>query len=209
MVVARASLTRRAAGVCAVALPLALVGCSSNSTAVDPTPVPSVETPAEPARLAPLVERAGTRPQTSESVPHVQLDAVPVASVDAELRRRLFQLPGVTDAPSDRSLPGARGLMLTPDLDLARPEVIAGSQEFAHIHPDGSLHVWLPADRAIEADRLNWGDIHPWVDRDGFWDGVVLIFTPETTDELETVIQLVVDGYNYVVGTDLTADDIP
>lgn len=201
--------TLRFAQVCAVALLIIAAACSSASPELSQTTTTSSDTPAASVVEISLPEREGPRRQTSESVPHVQLDASPVDSIDAELRRRVFQLPQVTDAPSDRSLPGARGLMLAPGLELARPDVIAGSQEFAHIHPDGSLHVWMPAGRAIEADRLHWGDLHPWVDRDGFWDGVVLIFTPETTDELEIVIQLVVDAYNFVVGTDLTPDDIP
>lgn len=195
--------------VCAVALLVVVAACSSDSPELSPTAATASDAPAAPVVEIALPERDGPRRQTSESVPHVQLDASPVAGIDAELRRRVFQLPQVTNAASDRSLPGARGLMLAPNLELARPGAIAGSQEFAHIHPDGSLHVWLPTERAIEADRLGWGDLHPWVDRNGFWDGVVLIFTPETVEELETVIQLVVDGYNFVVGTDLTPDDIP
>lgn len=199
--------SRVVARVCAAALPIFAVACSSAPNELSPSTTGS-DIPAEFVAELPLPARDGPRRQTSESVPHVQLGASRVDSIDAELRRRVFQLPRVTDAASDRSLPGARGLMLARDLRMARPDVIEGSQEFAHIHPDGSLHVWLPVHRAIEADRLHWGDRHPWIDRTGFWDGVVLIFTPETTDELEIVIQLVVDAYNFVVGTDLTPDDI-
>ena len=151
----------------------------------------------------------GERRETTGDVPHIQLDAEPVPEVDAELRRRVFQLPGVEDRPSDRSLPGARGLAFAGDIELARRDVIAGSREFAHIHPDGSLHIWLPVDRAVEVDQKKWGEIHPWVDRDGFWDGVAMVFTPESLDELEVTIQIVVDAYNFVVGADLDPSDIP
>lgn len=164
----------------------------------------------EPAAdLVALPERVGERRETTGTVPHIQIDAVPVPAVDAELRRRVFRLPGIEDRPSDRSLPGARGLALTGDLSLARPDVIAGSNEFAHIHPDGSLHVWLPVDRAVEVDQAKWGELHPWVERDGFWDGVVMVFTPETPEELEVTIRLIVDAYNFVTGDDLTPADIP
>ncbi|MFW2334205.1 phospholipase [Ilumatobacter sp.] len=156
-----------------------------------------------------LPEREGARRETTRDVPHIQLDALPVAAVDAELRRRAFLLPGVEDLPSDRSLPGARGLALPDDLELARPDVISGSREFAHIHPDGSLHVWLPADRALEVDRTKWGELHPWVGRDGFWEGVVMVYTPETLDELDVTIRLVVDAYNFVTGASLEPSDIP
>ena len=68
----------------------------------------------------------------------------------AELRRRAFALPGVENRESVLSLPGARGLWLAEHLELARPEVLQGGRESAHIHPDGSLHAWLPVERAIE-----------------------------------------------------------
>lgn len=97
----------------------------------------------------------------------------------------------------------ARGLWLTDEVELARPEVLGGTREFAHIHPDGSLHVWLPAERAIEVEQTKWGELHPWVDREGFWDGVVMVYTPETQAELDVTIRLIVDAYNYATGADL------
>lgn len=147
-----------------------------------------------------LPERVGPRRETSGSVPHVQLDATPNPGVDAELRRRAFELPGVVDRPSDRSLPGARGFSFDDDVDILRRDVIAGSSEFAHIHPDGSLHVWLPVELAQEVHDKKWGELHPWVERDGFWDGVVLLYTPEDADELEITWRIIVDGFNYVTG---------
>lgn len=155
-----------------------------------------------------LPEREGTPRQTSGSVPHIQLDAEPVKAVDSELRRRVFLLPGVEDAASDRSLPGARGLALSGDTEIARADVISGSNEFAHIHPDGSLHVWLPVASAIEVDQNNWGELHPWVERDDFWDGVVMVFTPESPEDLEVTIEIIVDAYNFVTGFSLAPADI-
>jgi hypothetical protein len=89
------------------------------------------------------------------------------------------------------------------DLDLAMPEILPAGREFAHIHPDGSLHVWMPVDRAEEAAEKKWGELHPWVDRDDFWDGVVMIYTPETLDEVDVAVQLVVEAYNYITGANL------
>ncbi|MGI9622628.1 MAG: luciferase family protein [Acidimicrobiales bacterium] len=192
-------------------LALLVVGaCSSESSVSSASDSPT----ANPAIIATreavftLPEREGARRATTGAVPHVQLDAEPVPTVDAELRRRVFQLPGVENRESDRSLPGARGLALADDLVLERPDVISGSSEFAHIHPDGSMHVWLPVDRAVAVDEAKWGELHPWVDRNGFWDGVVMIYTPETLDELEVALVLVVDAYNFVTGASLTPSDI-
>lgn len=156
-----------------------------------------------------LPEREGIRRETSGTVPHIQIDAEPVAAIDAELRRRVYLLPGIEDSASDRSLPGARGLTFASDIEIVRPDVIAGSNEFAHIHPDGSLHVWLSVESAIEVDQKSWGELHPWVDRDNFWDGVAMVFTPQTTEELDVTIEIVVDAYNFVTGSTLEPSDIP
>jgi phospholipase/carboxylesterase len=181
-------------------------------------PAPAATEPSEPGTPAAetptgetleLPERAGPRRQTTGSVPHTQIDAAAVPAVDAELRRRAFQLPGVEDLASDRSLPGARGLAFSDAVDIARADVIAGSREFAHIHPDGSLHVWTAVESAIEVDDNKWGELHPWVEREGFWDGVVMVYTPETLDELDVTIQILVDAYNYVTGAGLRPADIP
>ena len=153
--------------------------------------------------LAVLPVRDGPREETTHSVPHIQINAERVPEVDAELRRRAFSLPDVENRESEVSLPGARSLWLADDIELARPEVLQAGREFAHIHPDGSLHVWLPVERAIEVAETKWGELHPWVGRDDFWDGLVMIYTPETLDELDITMRLLVDAYNYVTGADL------
>ena len=170
-----------------------------------------------PDDLSILPERTGERRRTTGDVPHQQLNAEPVPEIDAELRRRVFALPGVEDRASERSLPGARGLWFTAGLELVRADVLGGardgvlgsSREFAHIHPDGSLHVWLPVERAIEVHETKWGELHPWVDREGFWDGVVMLYTPESLDELEVAVRIVVDAYNFITGENLDPADIP
>ena len=167
--------------------------------------------------LSILPERIGERRQTTGDVPHQQLGAEPVPEVDSELRRRIFALPGVEDRASERSLPGARGLWFTDGLELVRTDVLGGaregvigsSREFAHVHPDGSLHVWLPVERAIEVHETKWGELHPWVDRENFWDGVVMVYTPETLDEVDVAVRIVVDAYNFITGENLDPADIP
>ena len=167
--------------------------------------------------LSILPERIGDRRQTTGDVPHQQLDAEPIPEVDSELRRRIFALPGVEDRASERSLPGARGLWFTDGLELVRTDVLGGSREgvigssreFAHIHPDGSLHVWLPVERAIEVHETKWGELHPWVDRDNFWDGVVMVYTPESANDVEVAVRIVVDAYNFITGENLDPADVP
>ena len=175
------------------------------------------ETTGDSLDLSILPERIGERRRTTGDVPHQQLGAEPVPEVDSELRRRIFALPGVEDRASERSLPGARGLWFTDGLELVRSDVLGGaragvigsSREFAHIHPDGSLHVWLPVERAIEVHETKWGELHPWVDRENFWDGVVMVYTPESANEVDVAVRIVVDAYNFITGENLDPADIP
>lgn len=153
--------------------------------------------------LAVLPTREGPRSETTGSVPHIQINAEPVPEVDAELRRRVYSIPGIEDRATQVSLPGARALWLADDLDLVEPEVLQAGREFGHFHPDGSLHLWLPVERAKEVAESKWGELHPWVDREGFWGGVVMIYIPETPDEADVALQLVIDAYNYITGADL------
>ncbi|MBT8213285.1 MAG: hypothetical protein KJN71_09075 [Acidimicrobiia bacterium] len=154
-------------------------------------------------RLAVLPTREGPRKETTGSVPHIQVGTEPVPAVDAELRRRVFLIPGIEERESQISLPGARSLWLAEELELARPEVLQVGREFGHFHPDGSLHLWMPVDRAQEVEATKWGELHPWVDRDDYWDGIVMIYIPETADDADIALQLVVDTYNNIVGTNL------
>lgn len=202
-----------------VAAFLATGACTSNGSEVtettpatvadtNPTEItPSTVTEDTSSVLAVLPDRSGPARETTGSVPHIQIDAELVPEVDAELRRRAYLLPGVEQRPTVISLPGTDALWLADDLELARPDVLLSGREFGHIHPDGSLHLWLPVERAEEVEATKWGELHPWAERDDFWDGTVMLFTPESQDEVDVSIQLIVDAYNYIVGADLDPTD--
>ena len=154
-----------------------------------------------------LPERLGPRTQTSGIVPHVQIGVEAVTVVNDELYRRAFSLPGVEDRPTIVSLPGARGMWLSDDIALANPEAIVNGREFAHIHPDGSLHAPLPYERALEVAEKGWGERHPWADEREGWDGFVMLFTPQSMNELDIIFQLIVESYNHVTGQNVRASD--
>ena len=207
---------RHLAGSAAFAIACA-IACSSTPepAAVEPTNAAGSVVASEAqdpvlseAPTAALPERPGPRRVTSGSVPHVQLDAELVPELDAELRRRVLLLPGLETGESTISLPGATGLWLSDETPVVRRDVLGLGREFAHIHPDGSLHVWLPEVRAIEVHDTQWGELHPWVSRGGFWNGVVMVFTPESPSELDVTIQIIVDAYNFVTGADIDAAEI-
>ncbi len=162
---------------------------------------------AEPGELssqgAMLPVRDGPRPFTTAGVPHIQVDVDPVPEVDETLRARAFALPGVENRPTVVSLPGGRGLWLVEEVTLAQPELILRGREFSHFHTDGSLHVPLPVGRACEAVEAGWAVFHPWVDREEVPDGLVMLFTPQSNEEAEVTLQLIVDSYNFITGREI------
>lgn len=170
-------------------------GASDNTTTTN-----VVRTAASESDIKPIPERAGPQTQTSGRVPHVQIGVTPVAEVDKELRRLAFSLPGVDERPTIVSLPGASGMWLLAEIPIARPETIVRGREFAHIHPDGSLHLPLPIERALEVTEKGWGERHPWADRRDGWGGFVMLFTPQSMEEMTVIFQLIVESYNYVTG---------
>ena len=184
---------------------------SDEATAVsdESLAVPTVNSTSIPdLTVFPLPERSGPRTQTSGTVPHVQIGVEPVAAVNDELSRRAFALPGVENRPTIVSLPGARGMWLSDDIALAHPEAIVSGREFAHIHPDGSLHAPLPYERALEVAEKGWGERHPWADEREGWDGLVMLFTPQSMAELDIIFQLIVESHNHVTGQSVQATDL-
>lgn len=152
------------------------------------------------ADLTSLPMRETPIPKTTDGVPHIQIGVEPVPGMSEALLKRVSGLPGVQIKPTVVSLPGALGFWISEDLALARPEVIVGGREFAHIHPDGSLHASLSPALAEMATERGWAVSHPWADQRPGWDGFVMIFTPMNTAELDVVFDLVEASYGFVKG---------
>lgn len=155
-----------------------------------------------------LPVRAGETPATTNRIPHIQIGAKAVPRLSNHLLQRVGTLPGVKIRATVISLPGAKGFWLSKNIDLARPQAIVGGREFAHIHPDGSLHASLPPERAREAVTAGWATLHPWANSRPGWEGFVLLYTPRTLEETDIVFRLLVDGYNYVTGRSYTAAEL-
>ena len=153
--------------------------------------------------------RDGPRPATTAGVPHVQINANVDPGFSVELLRRVSALPGVEIRETVVSLRGAMGFWLDDTLLLAHPEVIVGGREFAHIHPDGSLHASLPPELADEAVAAGWAIHHPWANQRAGWTGFVMIYTPANAAELEVVHLLILKSYNFVTGRELAVGEDP
>lgn len=166
----------------------------------------TVAAPITIAHSETLPMREAPRPVTTDGVPHVQIGVDVVPDLAEELLQRVAELPGVDVRDTVVSLPGALGFWLDDAMELERPEVIVGGREFAHLHPDGSLHASLSPELAMEAVEAGWAVMHPWAALRPGWDGFVMIYTPLTDSELDVVFDLVTASYTYVTGR--TVEDL-
>jgi len=144
--------------------------------------------------------RETPRPETTNGVPHVQIDVQAIPELSEEMLRQVAEFPGVVLGATRVSLPGAVGFQLAGDVSIAQPQAIVGGREFAHLHPDGSLHASLHPDTARAAIDAGWAVAHPWADQRTGWEGFVMIYTPMTEAELDVVLQLVRGSYTYITG---------
>ena len=147
-----------------------------------------------------LPKRSGPIPTTTRGVPHVQIGVRPVPEISKELLRLVSRIKGVEVRNTVISLPGALGFWINKSVKLARPDAIVGGREFAHLHPDGSLHASLSPELARRAVAAGWATPHPWAKSRPGWQGFVMIYTPKNKSELKTVFRLVVGSYNFVTG---------
>jgi hypothetical protein len=141
-----------------------------------------------------LPRRAGTRPETTPTNPHTQLDQQPDdAGLTAELARRVFAIPGVIEQPSRISVPGARALVLAPGQPTGPPEAFMIEREFAHLHPapDHSAHAMLPPDLVDEAVAAGWAEPHPAARAGLIPATAVMLYAPRDDDELSVIESLI------------------
>jgi hypothetical protein len=150
-----------------------------------------------------LPARSGTRPRTTPTNPHTQLDQqAPDATVADELARRIFALPGVSERPSAISVPGARALWLDEAGGAGPREAFLIGREFAHLHPDPdrSLHLSLPPELAREAIEAGWAEEHPVARMGLIPPTIVMVYAPRDGEELEVVTGLVEASHAFATG---------
>ncbi len=150
-----------------------------------------------------LPQRRGSKPETTNSLPHSQLTQHGPDHVIDELHSWCFSLPHVNNEESGISVPGARALVLH-DATHCNHEAFMVGREFAHIHPhpdNGSMHAKLPPDDAREVIEMGWGESHYLVTQGHYPLGLVMVFSPRDETELDTVKMIVQRSYEYATGT--------
>ena len=155
---------------------------------------------------APLPQRVGEAPKITEGMPQLQIGVDAVDVVNAELFRRVYSLPSVQNQLTVISpVEGSRALWVDPAIDVAHPELLPKERELGHIHPDGSLHMAMDPERGQEAVDAGWALFHPAAKTRPGFQGFMLLYTPRDMEELNVICQLIVDGYNHVVGASVDA----
>lgn len=152
------------------------------------------------AEIQHLPNRETPRPVTTDSIPHIQIDVDVVPEIAAALLDRVSTIPGVELRRTIVGRAGSTGFWLKDDINLVRPESIIRGREFAHVHPDGSLHASLPPELAVKAIEAGWAIHHPWAAKKRGLEGFVMIYTPATEDELNVVFELIKESYGFVAG---------
>jgi Family of unknown function (DUF5519) len=139
-----------------------------------------------------MPKRHGPAPEVTGPRPHAQRSQNAPPALQEELARRVLALPGVNEAGSGVSVPGARAFVLDEAHARGPAKAFQVGREFAHIHPpeDGSLHMTLPSDVAEAAYAAGWGEPHPI-------SGTPLIFGPRDEDELGVVWGLLRSSYEH------------
>lgn len=140
-----------------------------------------------------LPPRSGPRPATNApATPHTQLDQLPDdPGLADELARRVFVLPSVEHRPSIISVPGARALWLGAPHRSTATGAFLREGEFAHVHPDGSLHLTLPTEDARGAIAAGWAEWHPLVLDGRLAPTAVMVYAARDAEEIGHIQRLV------------------
>ncbi|MEV4573883.1 luciferase family protein [Nonomuraea jabiensis] len=148
--------------------------------------------------------RAGVRPRTGPSVPHVQLSQNSPDEIREQLKQWMStELPGTRIKPSEISEPGSLAFFLEEDAAppqgavLLPPRLVA---EFAHVHVDGSLHLALSQQDQRELIDKGWGERHPLYSPTV---NVVMLYGPRTDEELRIAKTVINASYRYATGHDI------
>src|SRR3954471_23512358 len=148
-----------------------------------------------------LPERAGPFPATSTNTPQEQLTQQSPPALQEELFDRLAKLDGVGTRDSAVSVPGARAFVVRKPGGPEEAFLVPQVGEFAHLHPsyDGSLHLALPPALAADALAKGWSVAHPLAGL-RVTPGMVMVFGPRDSEELETVASIVATSHAWATG---------
>jgi len=148
--------------------------------------------------------RFGPRPRSSAGLPFRQLDQFPPPGMIDRLHGKSLELQGVRSRQSRFASPRSRALWLSEPAEPAPPHAFIDGREFCHLDepPEGSIHLALPPAGVEIVVAHGWAERHP-IHSLGVHPGLVLIYAPRDTAELDTVFSLVAHSWRFAGGLSL------
>jgi hypothetical protein len=150
-----------------------------------------------------LPERDGVKPNTTHTMPHVQIDQNAPDSLYHVLAYWVYtELSAVEEKPSLISVKGARALSVKEDVHIKNKEALMKGREFGHMHPlpDASWHLTLSLADAEEVVKKGWGEYHPLVEIGIESPNLVMVFGPRNTEEMEVIQKIIKRSYYFATG---------
>ncbi|MCA1716906.1 MAG: DUF5519 family protein [Actinobacteria bacterium] len=147
-----------------------------------------------------LRARRGAPPRTTLAYPHEQLTQSGTVALRERLHERAGALPGVIEGSNSTSTPGIRTFLLESEFAEGPREAFLAGGEFAHLHPDGSLHLTLPRDLGDEVVVQGWGEVHVDAGARRGSPIFMMIYAPRDEDELEAVWRIFRMSYEFALG---------
>jgi hypothetical protein len=144
--------------------------------------------------------RRGTPPRTTPAYPHEQLTQSGTVALRERLHERAGALPGVIEGSNGTSAPDTRTYLLEPEYAEGPREAFLARGEFAHLHPDGSLHLTLPRELGDEVVVQGWGEVHVDAGARRGSPIFMMIYAPRDEDELEAVWGIFRLSYEFALG---------
>ena len=116
------------------------------------------------------------------------------------MRERSGALPGVVEGSEKTSAPNIVACVLQPGYAEGPKEAFLAGGEFAHLHPDGNLHLTLPLELGDEVVVQGWGEVHIDAETRRGSPIFMMVYAPRDDDELEAVWRIVRSSYEFALG---------
>ena len=153
--------------------------------------------------LEQMPTRQGTRPLTTNTNPHTQLNQQPTdISHVQHLMDWAFKLSHIKKKPSGVSVPGAIAMCMEKGHTCDKCNAFMIGTEFAHFHPhpDYSLHLGLPQKDAQAIINKGWGEWHPLMKRGFLPPNIIMLYAPRNQEELDVAKFILKHSYDYAKG---------
>ena len=145
--------------------------------------------------------RKRDRPTTTKlEFGHNQVNNFSPAGFRERIIAAAANLPYVTVGMSKVSEPSSVGFHLSTYQGPENGFLYKGTNEFAHVHTTGFLHISIPPTIIDSLIENGWAEIHPVTRRPDFYDNIVMVYAPMDEVKLLFVIELIKTSYSYALG---------